>query len=125
MDRFAFFDFVIGEILGSNDPAALLNSLGDFLGQVTVIKSVGIARNAFQSARQFWLLENLSLLIRVPIALEDSARLGKLRESLALKLTRILPWQRKSIFCETNCGSHYFGESQFAPLLLCFRHSGY
>src|SRR5581483_1983403 len=47
----------------------------------------------------------------------------KLRETIAAKLARILPWQRITIFRQADSGSHDLLQAELAPFLLGHRHA--
>src|SRR5205809_1010193 len=70
---FAFFHFIMGEIVNADQPATFLNECGYLARYSALIESCRIFGDPFQSQGQFRLPKNLSGFVIVAVTLEDTA----------------------------------------------------
>ena len=74
----AFLHFVSGEVFGRNQASTLADIRSQFASYCAVVEIVGIFGDAFESAGEFRLLEDVARLIVVSVAQKDAFRFGKL-----------------------------------------------
>src|SRR5208283_517330 len=93
----ALLHLIMRKVLGRNQASTLLNGGCQFMCYRAVVEIVGVFGDAPQGLRQLELLENLTGLVIVAIALENAVRLGKLLQIRILKRFGLVVLENEAI----------------------------
>ena len=121
---FALFYLVIGQVPGSEQPAALLHSGRELPCHGAVVKISRIAGDASKRPCQVGLLQYLAGFVEIPIPLKDALRLGKLAQRfIFLQVARVGFGEGEPLFRQFDGWRHHSVQRQLAVLLLGVDHA--
>ncbi len=120
-NRLPLLHLVSRKVFGRYQSSALLHRSSQLARQVSVIKVIRILRDPLQRLRQFRLLEHITRLVEISIALKNVLRLRKQRQFLLVQVHRCAIVKHKPIACQPDRRLHHLSQLQLAPMLLRIR----